>query len=125
MALAGTDVDFTDAFDCVFWFGDLNYRVAMPFDSAMQLIADYRSSKLSTWGPLHEHDQLRAVRASGAAFAGFEEAMPQFAPTFKRLVQYHTLTYDEEKRRTPSVRAAAATAAAAVAVAAAAATAAN
>ena len=76
--------DVTQNFDCVYWCGDLNFRLAEPREKLLKWIE-------TTQFPLPEHlphgymhtDQLKNVLADGAAFKGFKEANILFPPTYK------------------------------------------
>lgn len=76
--------DVTQNFDCVYWCGDLNFRLAEPREQLLKWIE-------TTQFPLPEHlphgymhtDQLKTVLADGAAFKGFKEANILFPPTYK------------------------------------------
>ncbi|CAH1114292.1 unnamed protein product [Psylliodes chrysocephalus] len=76
--------DITQNFDYVFWFGDLNFRLATPRAKVLEWL-----SKTSFPLPAHlphgymHHDQLCSVLSNGAAFRGFCEAKITFPPTYK------------------------------------------
>lgn len=76
--------DVTQNFDYVFWFGDLNFRLATPRAKVLEWL-----SKTSFPLPPHlphgymHHDQLCSVLSDGAAFKGFCEAKITFSPTYK------------------------------------------
>lgn len=77
-------LDVTQNFDCVFWFGDLNFRLNEPRTQVLDWI-DKQSWPLPAHlphGMLHT-DQLHAVLVDGAAFKGFREAQITFPPTYK------------------------------------------
>lgn len=84
--------DVTQNFDCVFWFGDLNFRLNEPRAQVLQWIEE------TSW-PLPAHlphgmlhtDQLKAVLSDGAAFKGFREAQITFPPTYKVFKIYFIL----------------------------------
>jgi hypothetical protein len=63
--------------DVVFWIGDLNYRIQLPSDQVMNLVAR------EDWKQLRKYDQLDNARLNGEAFQGFEEGILDFAPTYK------------------------------------------
>lgn len=76
--------DVTANFDCVFWCGDLNFRLTQPRDKVLEWI-EQTSFPLPAHLPhgyLHT-DQLKTVLADGAAFKGFCEANITFPPTYK------------------------------------------
>ena len=79
----------------LFWYGDLNYRIALPRPRIFALI------KASNWGELVANDQLNVQRRLGAAFAEFNEGKIAWAPTYR--FDNGTDTYDtSEKQRKPS-----------------------
>lgn len=63
----------------VFWFGDLNFRLAGN-DSPEDVRALVEANKLNE---LLERDQLVLVRRDNKAFQNLEERLPEFPPTFK------------------------------------------
>lgn len=94
--------DITQNFDYVFWFGDLNFRLATPRAKVLDWL-----SKTSFPLPAHlphgcmHHDQLCSVLADGAAFRGFNEAKITFPPTYK--YDPGTQNFDSSsKNRTPA-----------------------
>lgn len=66
-------------FSYVFWFGDLNFRLA-GHDSPEEVRALVEENKLEE---LLERDQLNAVRRENKAFQKLDERLPEFPPTFK------------------------------------------
>eukprot|EP00771_Trimastix_marina_P002303 gnl/Trimastix_PCT/3426.p1 GENE.gnl/Trimastix_PCT/3426~~gnl/Trimastix_PCT/3426.p1 ORF type:complete len:414 (-),score=70.52 gnl/Trimastix_PCT/3426:608-1762(-) len=82
--------------DAVFWFGDLNYRIArLSYHEVKSLIARRKFAELL------ENDQLALQRAAGDAFVPFLEVPPCFAPTYR--YDPGTDNYDSrEKPRVPS-----------------------
>ena len=92
--LLGDGRDACTAFDHLYFFGDLNYRVGAahlpnkvsPASTEGQqeferVIADVKAKR---WTALYERDQLRAQIASGKAFFGFHDGgPPPYPPTFK------------------------------------------
>eukprot|EP00756_Hemistasia_phaeocysticola_P044819 Hpha_TRINITY_DN18608_c0_g1::TRINITY_DN18608_c0_g1_i1::g.115694::m.115694/K01099/INPP5B_F; inositol polyphosphate 5-phosphatase INPP5B/F len=89
---------FLSDIDRVFFFGDLNYRIDLPYDETLALIAK------KDWPRLHERDQLRAQlkRPDGPYVRlGFQEMLPEFDPTYK--YDGGTNRYDtSEKKRVPA-----------------------
>eukprot|EP01065_Artemidia_motanka_P002778 TRINITY_DN11309_c0_g2_i6.p1 TRINITY_DN11309_c0_g2~~TRINITY_DN11309_c0_g2_i6.p1 ORF type:complete len:543 (+),score=120.39 TRINITY_DN11309_c0_g2_i6:74-1630(+) len=91
-----------DQHDVSFFFGDLNYRIAMDIDECIQLIEAER------WQDLLERDQLRQVYKEDPEhpFAGWHDCLnvvPCFPPTYKYVPG--ELHYDSDirgKRRTPA-----------------------
>ncbi|KAI8838349.1 Endonuclease/exonuclease/phosphatase [Chytridium lagenaria] len=63
--------------DCVFWFGDLNYRINGTRPLVEALIDQNRFEVLQS------NDQLRLEMKKGNAFIGFTEAPVRFPPTYK------------------------------------------
>lgn len=63
--------------DVVFFFGDLNYRVALRSEEVLRCI------EAADWPYLASHDQLNSCRSMGFAFEPFSEAPLHFAPTYK------------------------------------------
>ncbi|KAF4532406.1 hypothetical protein B566_EDAN003858 [Ephemera danica] len=92
--------DATKNYDCVFWCGDLNFRL------------DHNREDVINWatceqafpadGPLIlDGDQLKQVMAEGAAFHDFLEGPIMFPPTYK--YDPGTDNFDSSsKRRTPA-----------------------
>lgn len=76
--------DVTQNFDCVYWSGDLNFRLGEPREKVLKWIE-------TTKFPLPSHlpngymhtDQLKSVLSNGAAFKDFKEANITFPPTYK------------------------------------------
>lgn len=84
-----------DSHDYVFWFGDLNYRIELPNEECRAMCAAKAYDKLLAF------DQLRDQHLKGNCFVGYQEGIPDFAPTYK----YDIMTdeYDtSEKERVPS-----------------------
>lgn len=76
--------DVTQNFDCVFWCGDLNFRLSEPRENLLEWIQNTRFPLPShlPHGFMHT-DQLKSVLSDGAAFKGFLEANITFPPTYK------------------------------------------
>ncbi|XP_051171554.1 inositol polyphosphate 5-phosphatase E isoform X1 [Leptopilina boulardi] len=91
--------DVTQNFDCVFWCGDLNFRLAQPREEVLQWISDTRFPREN---PVNLHkDQLRNTLHEGSVFRGFEEAPITFPPTYK--YDPGTQNFDSSsKQRTPA-----------------------
>lgn len=91
--------DVTQNFDCVFWCGDLNFRLAQPREEVIQWVTDTcfpSSSAISM-----NKDQLRSVLNEGSVLRGFEEAPITFPPTYK--YDPGTQTFDSSsKQRAPA-----------------------
>jgi hypothetical protein len=81
--------------DILIWFGDLNYRIDVSYDEAMDLIRQKRYDLLLL------KDQLRNEMKSGRTFQGMREGFIKFAPTYK--FDRGSQVYDtSEKRRVPA-----------------------
>lgn len=92
--------DVTKRFDCVFWFGDLNFRVGLKREQVLRVVNEQRRNGSREYGELLIHDQLRNTMSEGAIFHGFQEADIRFEPTYK--FDTGTNTYDTSfKQRTP------------------------
>ncbi|XP_076167372.1 inositol-3-phosphate synthase isoform X2 [Ptiloglossa arizonensis] len=91
--------DVTQNFDCVFWCGDLNFRLAQPREEVIQWVTDTYFPQQS---PINLHkDQLRTILNEGAVLRGFEEAPIMFPPTYK--YDPGTQNFDSSsKQRTPA-----------------------
>lgn len=92
-------VDVTQNFDCVFWCGDLNFRLAQPREEVIQWVTDTSFPQQS---PVNLHkDQLQTILNEGAVLRGFEEAPITFPPTYK--YDPGTQNFDSSsKQRTPA-----------------------
>ncbi|XP_011160962.1 inositol polyphosphate 5-phosphatase E isoform X3 [Solenopsis invicta] len=91
--------DVTQNFDCVFWCGDLNFRLAQPREEVIQWITNTCFPQES---PINMHkDQLKNTLNDGAVLRGFEEAPILFPPTYK--YDPGTQNFDSSsKQRTPA-----------------------
>ncbi|XP_034946460.1 inositol polyphosphate 5-phosphatase E isoform X2 [Chelonus insularis] len=91
--------DVTQNFDCVFWCGDLNFRLSQPREEVIQWISD---TSFPNPTPISlAKDQLRTILNEGAVLRGFEEAPITFPPTYK--YDPGTQTFDSSsKQRTPA-----------------------
>ncbi|XP_017881089.1 inositol polyphosphate 5-phosphatase E isoform X2 [Ceratina calcarata] len=91
--------DVTQNFDCVFWCGDLNFRLAQPREEVIQWVTDTSFPQQS---PVNLHkDQLQTILNEGAVLRGFEEAPITFPPTYK--YDPGTQNFDSSsKQRTPA-----------------------
>lgn len=89
----------TQNFDCVFWCGDLNFRLAQPREEVIQWITNTCFPQES---PISMHkDQLKNTLNEGAVLRGFEEAPILFPPTYK--YDPGTQNFDSSsKQRTPA-----------------------
>ena len=84
--------DFTDNFDCVFWAGDLNFRVALPRDDVIE--------KLQKGESIVKYDQMNELRRNGRIFTKYSEMNINFPPSYK--YNLGTDDFDDVKNRTPS-----------------------
>ncbi|XP_063971851.1 inositol polyphosphate 5-phosphatase E isoform X2 [Diachasmimorpha longicaudata] len=91
--------DVTQNFDCVFWCGDLNFRLAQPREEVIQWVSDACFPQTT---PVNlSKDQLRMTLNEGAVLRGFEEAPITFPPTYK--YDPGTQTFDSSsKQRAPA-----------------------
>ncbi|XP_043667312.1 inositol polyphosphate 5-phosphatase E isoform X3 [Vespula pensylvanica] len=91
--------DVTQNFDCVFWCGDLNFRLAQPREEVIQWITD---TCFPQQVPVNlQKDQLKTILNEGAVLRGFEEAAIMFPPTYK--YDPGTQNFDSSsKQRTPA-----------------------
>ncbi|XP_020521443.1 type I inositol polyphosphate 5-phosphatase 1 isoform X2 [Amborella trichopoda] len=82
----------------VIWFGDLNYRINLPYEKTRELISK------KDWSALIERDQLRRELKKGRAFDGWSEGLINFPPTYK--YEFNSPKYTGEfpkaGRRTPA-----------------------
>ncbi|XP_023336477.1 72 kDa inositol polyphosphate 5-phosphatase, partial [Eurytemora carolleeae] len=67
--------DIFDSFDCVFWCGDLNFRLEQSREEIIRDIEDGLS--------VLETDQLTWLMSEGTVFRGFREHPILFRPTYK------------------------------------------
>lgn len=72
-------LDFVHAHDHVFFFGDANYRVELPFDRACELV------KQRNFAAILPHDQMVKEMGKGRVFVGFYEGRVDFPPTYRWL----------------------------------------
>lgn len=91
--------DVTQNFDCVFWCGDLNFRLAQSREEVIQWITNTSFPQES---PINlRKDQLKTILSEGAVLRGFEEAPITFPPTYK--YDPGTQNFDSSnKQRTPA-----------------------
>ncbi|XWS15312.1 hypothetical protein CRYUN_Cryun35bG0085000 [Craigia yunnanensis] len=61
----------------IIWLGDLNYRINLSYDKALDLISK------KEWSKLIERDQLVQELRKGRTFDGWSEGALNFAPTYK------------------------------------------
>jgi hypothetical protein len=88
--------------DCIFFCGDLNYRLDLPREIVEHHILLQEQKQTADWLPLLRHDQLLSTISQGKAFPYFQEGKITFAPTFK-LDPFSFQTYDtSSKQRIPA-----------------------
>ncbi|GCB68204.1 hypothetical protein scyTo_0013796, partial [Scyliorhinus torazame] len=81
--------------DYVFWCGDSNFRIDLPYEEVLHHI------KRQDWKTLQAFDQLQQQKADNKIFKDFFEGTINFAPTYKYDVG--TAVYDSsDKCRTPA-----------------------
>uniref|UniRef100_A0ACD5VD05 Uncharacterized protein n=1 Tax=Avena sativa TaxID=4498 RepID=A0ACD5VD05_AVESA len=82
----------------IFWLGDLNYRIDVPYDRAHALVA------AMDWSQLAEKDQLKRELRKGGVFDGWSEGALEFAPTYKYEIGSGKYIGDDQRggRRTPA-----------------------
>jgi hypothetical protein len=85
------------AFGHIFWFGDLNYRVDLPFDQCINHIEKTTPPLLA---PLYETDQLHNARSVGDTLASFHEQAINFSPTYR--LEPGTASYGNKRGQSPS-----------------------
>ena len=89
LAVGRKGLEVSDQFDHVFFFGDLNYRVELPFDEAADGVEAFAvagvdsAARAAAIAPLLAKDQLRAEQAAGRTLDGFEEGPIHFCPTYR------------------------------------------
>jgi len=94
---SGGDLFPEAAFGHIFWFGDLNYRVDLPFE---QCIAHVEQTNPPLIAPLYETDQLRTARYLGETLASFHEQTINFTPTYR--LEPGTANYGNKRGQSPS-----------------------
>lgn len=93
--------DSTARFDCVFFMGDLNFRLEhRSFDETIALLEEILNQQEPSYECLMQHDELTKVVETGQAFYGFSENHIKFPPTYKFLA--NTNRYDRQTKRVPS-----------------------
>lgn len=79
----------------IFFFGDLNYRIDLPYDDTKRL------AMAGLYANLLTYDQLNRERSSMHCFNGFSEQEIAFPPTYK--FDRESILYDSsKKKRVPS-----------------------
>uniref|UniRef100_A0A7C9ADM5 Inositol polyphosphate-related phosphatase domain-containing protein n=1 Tax=Opuntia streptacantha TaxID=393608 RepID=A0A7C9ADM5_OPUST len=82
----------------IFWLGDLNYRISLPYNETRQLISKQE------WSQLIEKDQLVREMKRGHVFDGWSEGVLNFPPTYKYEMNSDSYSGGDPKagRRTPA-----------------------
>jgi hypothetical protein len=94
---SGSEVFLEASFGHIFWFGDLNYRVDLPFE---QCITHVEKTDPPVIAPLYETDQLQTARYTGDTLASFHEQTISFTPTYR--LEPGTATYGNKRGQSPS-----------------------
>ncbi len=92
--------DLTGRFDCVFWFGDFNFRIELSHENVVQYL---NGNKLTPemLDHLLEYDQLSQSMKQNLAFRSFcESSRINFPPTYK--FELESDSYENDLRRVPS-----------------------
>ncbi|RWS31704.1 72 kDa inositol polyphosphate 5-phosphatase-like protein [Leptotrombidium deliense] len=92
--------DVTSRFDCVFWFGDLNFRIESKYNEILRTIQLATLTSIPSFEFLMPKDQLLQAIEKGTVFYGFTEAAINFPPTYKYTVGGDD--YDPSSQRVPS-----------------------
>ncbi|CAL9167176.1 unnamed protein product [Musa hybrid cultivar] len=87
--------------DRIVLFGDLNYRISMPYAETKTLVEQKQ------WNVLLDKDQLRFELSEGRALEGWNEGVITFSPTYKYLPNsdeycWHVHGRNGERRRAPA-----------------------
>ncbi|KAL4219311.1 inositol polyphosphate 5-phosphatase [Mactra antiquata] len=95
--------DVTTRFDCVFWMGDLNFRIEVyKGKEAVENIVNYIEQQEHTnFEGLLAGDQLSTLIVEGSIFQGFQEGRINFRPTYKYDIGKDTFD-TSSKNRIPS-----------------------
>lgn len=109
--VGNTAIDLGNQFHHTFWAGDLNYRVEFKDwinpDGTLnkevtkddKMLQVKRVIDMEKWPVLWAADELRRELAAGRAFAGFQDSVCDFPPTFK-VEKGYVLKYNS--KRVPS-----------------------
>ncbi|GFO45597.1 72 kda inositol polyphosphate 5-phosphatase [Plakobranchus ocellatus] len=93
--------DITAIFDCVFWCGDLNFRIERKRHAVEGKVNQITEEEFPNFETLLGGDQLLKYMTEGKIFHGFQEGRINFHPTFK--FDINKDTYDSsQKNRVPS-----------------------
>ena len=76
-----------DAYDHVFWLGDVNYRIHMSNGPGCDTIQEYKQVQTliqnKKWNVLQTHDQLKKGMEAHQIFCGYQEEDILFPPTYR------------------------------------------
>ncbi|KAK6195875.1 hypothetical protein SNE40_001212 [Patella caerulea] len=78
-----TSKDATANFDCVFWCGDLNFRIDRKKSAVEGKVTEIAESLIPNYEDLIRGDQLTKTITEGKIFLGFQEGRINFRPTYK------------------------------------------
>ena len=85
--ISGTTVSPLDAYDHVFWLGDVNYRVHIWDGPGCDTVKEYTMVQdlvnRKEFTQLQYHDQLTRERKLQNVFCGYQEAPISFPPTYR------------------------------------------
>jgi hypothetical protein len=82
----GLGLGLVDEVDCMFFFGDLNYRLDLQREEVEHPVTQMRRGAVDRDRALQrllDFDQLTQQRARGRVFRGLTEGPVTFMPTFK------------------------------------------
>ena len=106
LRLGRKEFEMTHQFHHVFWAGDLNYRVELPFEAAVTAseVVPLKSGgfKVAGLADLLAADQLAQQQSQGQCFQAFMEAPITFAPTYKCKVGLSPRVYANKRDQAPS-----------------------
>jgi hypothetical protein len=91
---AQAGMDWVHTHDHVFFFGDANYRVELPFERTVSLVSSRQ------FGAIMAHDQMVKEMGKGRAFVGFYEGRVDFPPTYRWLRERSEFSW--KRGQTPS-----------------------
>ncbi|ESO96192.1 hypothetical protein LOTGIDRAFT_116088 [Lottia gigantea] len=75
--------DVTANFDCVYWCGDLNFRIERKKITVEQKVSEITERSIQNYDDLIKADQLTHILTEGRIFHGFQEGRITFPPTYK------------------------------------------
>lgn len=77
------DAEVSKRFDCIFWAGDMNFRITKDRDIMLRLIESKRQMEHPGYEELLESDELTQFINEGKIFQNYQEGRISFAPTYK------------------------------------------